>query len=240
MSSRNLEYLLAPRSVALIGASDRPNSVGATVMRNLITGGFDGPVWPVNLRHERVGRPARVPGVRSLPGVPDLAVVCTPAAAVPGIVAELGEMGTRAAVVITAGLDGPAPGGGTLSQAMLDAARPLTLRILGPNCLGILQPRIGLNASFAHAQALPGNLAFIAQSGALATAMLDWARTAKIGFSCLVSLGNCAMWISEICSTISATTLTREPFCSTSKRSVARASSCRLPGRRLATSPSLS
>ncbi len=130
--------------------------------------------------------------IADLPEAPDLAVVCTPAQSVPQIISELGERGTRAAVVITAGLEAPAPGGGTLAQAMLAAAKPHTLRILGPNCLGLLQPRIGLNASFAHAPALAGNLAFIAQSGALATAMLDWARAANIGFSCLVSLGNCA------------------------------------------------
>jgi acetyltransferase len=192
VSSRNLEHLLAPRSVALIGASDRAGSVGATVMRNLITGGFDGPVWPVNLRHAQIGGRVAYRGVADLPAAPDLAVICTPAPSVPQVVSELGARGTRAAVVITAGLEAPAPGGGTLAQAMLAAAKPYTLRILGPNCLGLLQPRIGLNASFAHAAALPGNLAFIAQSGALATAMLDWARSANIGFSCLVSLGNCA------------------------------------------------
>ena len=192
MSSRNLEYLLAPHSVALIGASDRPGSVGATVMRNLVTGGFDGPVWPVNMRHREVGGRRAYARVADLPEAPDLAVICTPAPTVPAIVAALGARGTRAAVVITTGLDAPAPGGGTLAQAMLAAAKPYTLRILGPNCLGLLQPRIGLNASFAHAPALAGNLAFIAQSGALATAMLDWARSENIGFSCLVSLGNCA------------------------------------------------
>ncbi|MEP7242076.1 MAG: GNAT family N-acetyltransferase [Gammaproteobacteria bacterium] len=192
MSSRNLDFLLEPHSVALIGASDRPGSVGATVMRNLLEGGFAGPIWPVNLRHQKVANRLAFKSIRDLPGVPDLAVICTPASTVPSLIGELGELGTRAAVVITAGLDAPGPDGGTLSQAMLQAARPHTLRILGPNCLGILQPRIGLNASFAHAQALSGNLAFIAQSGALATAMLDWARTAKIGFSCLISLGNCA------------------------------------------------
>ncbi len=192
MSSRNLEYLLAPRSVALVGASDRPHSVGATVMRNLLAGGFDGPVWPVNLRHGSVAGRRAFAKVSLLPEPPDLAVVCTPAAAVPGVIAELGEIGTRAAIVITTGLDAPAPGGGTLSQAMLDAARTHTLRILGPNCIGLLLPRIGLNASFAQTQALPGNLAFITQSGALATAMLDWACAARVGFSSLISLGNCA------------------------------------------------
>jgi acetyltransferase len=192
VSSRNLEYLLAPHSVALIGASNRPGSVGATVMHNLLSGGFDGPIWPVNPRHQMVSGRRAYASVSELPDAPELAVVCTPARTVPTVIAELGARGTRAAVVITAGLDAAAPGGGTLAQAMLASARPYTLRILGPNCLGLLQPRIGLNASFAHAPALPGNLAFIAQSGALATAMLDWARASNIGFSCLVSLGNCA------------------------------------------------
>src|SRR4029450_10536947 len=123
---------------------------------------------------------------------PDLAIICTPAPSVPRVIAELAEAGTHAAVVITTGLEAPAPTGNTLTQAVLDAARPHTLRILGPNSLGMLLPRIGLNASFAHTQALPGNLAFIAQSSALATAMLDWARTAQLGFSCFISLGNCA------------------------------------------------
>jgi len=192
MSSRNLEYLLTPHSVALIGASDRPGSVGATVMRNLISGGFDGPVWPVNLRHDYVAGRRAFATVADLPETPELAVICTPAPTVPGLITQLGERGTRAAVVITAGLDARPPGGKTYAQAMLEAARPYTLRILGPNCLGLLQPRIGLNASFAHTQALKGNLAFVAQSGALATAMLDWACTANIGFSALVSLGNVA------------------------------------------------
>lgn len=190
MSSRNLEYLLTPHSVALIGASDRPGSVGATVMRNLITGGFDGPIWPVNLRHARVSGMPAFATVADLPAVPELAVICTPAPTVPGLIAQLGERGTRAAVVISAGLDVRRADGITITQAMLEAARPYTLRILGPNCLGLLQPRIGLNGSFAHIQALKGNLAFVAQSGALATAMLDWACSAKIGFSTLVSLGN--------------------------------------------------
>lgn len=192
MSSRNLEYLLTPHSVALIGASDRPGSVGATVMRNLISGGFDGPVWPVNLRHDYVAGRQAFATVADLPETPELAVICTPAPTVPGLITQLGERGTRGAVVITAGLDAHPPGGTTYAQAMLEAARPYTLRILGPNCLGLLQPRIGLNASFAHTQALKGNLAFVAQSGALATAMLDWACTANIGFSALVSLGNVA------------------------------------------------
>jgi acetyltransferase len=123
---------------------------------------------------------ARVAG---LPEVPDLAVICTPAAVVPGLIAELGALGTRAAIVLSAGL------GSAEKQAMRDAARPHLLRILGPNCIGMLSPHTGLNASFSHIDALPGELAFVTQSGALMTAMLDWARSRRIGFSHLVSLG---------------------------------------------------
>jgi len=190
MSGRNLEYLLAPRSVALIGASDRPGSVGHTVMRNLLEAGFDGPVWPVNLHRESVAGRRAYPSVASLPEPAELAVICTPAATIPALIQELGVAGTRAAVVISAGLEAPAADGGTLADAMLQAAKPFTLRILGPNCMGMLLPRLGLNASFAHTQALRGNLAFIAQSGALTTAMLDWTRSANIGFSAFISLGN--------------------------------------------------
>jgi acyl-CoA synthetase (NDP forming)/GNAT superfamily N-acetyltransferase len=189
MSSRNLEYLLAPHSVVLVGASDRPHSVGAAVMRNLLAGDFDGPVWPVNLQRAQVAGRAAFRSVADLPAVPDLAIVCTPAPTVPDVISQLGAIGTRAAVVMTAGFDVQAPG--TLAQAMLDAARPHTLRILGPNCRGLLLPRIGLNASVADIRPLPGNIAFIAQSGGL-DAALDWARTAQAGFSCLVSLGDCA------------------------------------------------
>lgn len=192
MSSRNLEHLFNPRSVALIGASDRPHTVGATVMRNLLRGGFRGPIWPVNLRHPRVVGREAYRGIESLPDVPDLAVICTPAPSVPGLIAALGARGTRAAIVISAGLEQPAPAGGTLAAAMLRAARPFQLRILGPNCIGLLVPRIGLDASFAHVGAGAGNLAFVAQSGALTTALLDWARGRKVGFSHFISLGNAA------------------------------------------------
>jgi acetyltransferase len=192
MSSRNLEYLLAPHSVALIGASDRPASVGSMVMRNLVAGGFDGPIWPVNLKRSQVAGHVAYATVADLPEAPDLAIICTPAPTVPALIAALGTRGTRAAVVLSAGLENRGPTGATFSAAMLSAARPHGLRILGPNCVGMLLPRIGLNASFAHTNAAPGNLAFIAQSGALTTAMLDWARTTEIGFSSFISLGNCA------------------------------------------------
>ncbi|MGA7540557.1 MAG: bifunctional acetate--CoA ligase family protein/GNAT family N-acetyltransferase [Steroidobacteraceae bacterium] len=192
MSSRNLEHLFNPQSVALIGASDRAHSIGATVMRNLLRGGFRGPVWPVNLRHATVAGREAYPTIESLPAAPDLAVICTPAASVPGLITALGRRGTRAAVVISAGLEQPAAAGGTLATAMLQAARPFQLRILGPNCIGLLVPGIGLDASFAHVGASAGSLAFVAQSGALTTALLDWARGRHVGFSHFISLGNAA------------------------------------------------
>ncbi len=193
MSVRNLETLFAPASVAVIGVSDRPGNLGQVVWRNLQGGGFKGPIWLVDSRNGKVGGENTWPDVESLPGVPDLALVCTPAATVPGIIAALGRKGTRAAVVLSAGLkNGNAQDGATLEQAMLDAARPYLLRILGPNCLGVLVPGVGLNASFAPGNALPGKLAFVTQSGALATAMLDWANSRGIGFSHFISLGDSA------------------------------------------------
>jgi len=193
MSVRNLEALFQPASVALIGASDREASLGSVVLRNLRAGGFQGPIWPVNRRHSSVGGMPAWRDVASLPQVPDLAVICTPAETVPALIAELGRKGTRSAIVLSAGLK---QAGGTdglsLEQAMLDAARPHLLRILGPNCIGALVPGIGLNASFAPGNALPGKLAFVTQSGALATAMLDWANSRNIGFSHFISLGDSA------------------------------------------------
>lgn len=193
MSVRNLEALLQPASVAVIGASDREGSLGAVVLRNLKLGGFQGPVWPVNARHASVGGEQAWPDIESLPQAPDLAVICTPATTVPGLIAALGRKGTRAAMVLTAGLKQPAGDDGlSLEQRMLDAARPYLLRILGPNCIGALVPGAHLNASFAPGNAEPGRLAFVTQSGALATAMLDWANSRGIGFSHFISLGDSA------------------------------------------------
>lgn len=191
MCTTPLGRLLAPRSVAAIGVSDRPGSVGATLARNLLQGGFAGPVWFVNEKRRSVaGRPC-VQRVAQLPGVPDLAVLCTPAASIPGLVDELGTLGCRAVLVITAGLDAtPTAEGGTAAAAALAAARRHGLRLLGPNCVGLLVPGIGLNASFAHASTRPGPLAFVGQSGALTTALLDWSAQQDIGFSHFVSLGN--------------------------------------------------
>jgi acetyltransferase len=184
MSIRNLEFLFEPKSVAVIGASERPHSVGATVLANVLQGGFSGPVWPVNPKYGTVAGHTAYHRVRDLPQAPELAVICTPPATVPGLVMELGELGCRAAVVITAGLTAQQ------KDAMLEVARPYLLRILGPNCVGLLAPGIGLNASFTHMPALPGKLAFVSQSGALVTGILDWAASRSIGFSRFISLGD--------------------------------------------------
>ena len=192
MSIRNLEVLFHPRSVALVGASKQPRSIGAVLARNLLAAGFDGPVMPVNPHEVAIAGVLSYPSIEALPLVPDLAVVATPPASVPQIVAELGARGTRAVVVITAGFGELGEEGRKLQQAMLDAARPYTLRLVGPNCLGILVPGHGLNASFAQAQAQAGDLAFVSQSGAVLTSVLDWASARRIGFSHMVSLGGMA------------------------------------------------
>jgi acetyltransferase len=183
MSVRHLDPLFDPASVAVIGASPRAGGVGATVWRNLREGGFAGPRWPVNLKHREIDGEAVFARIADLPAAPDLAVICTPPSTVPDLITELGAKGTRAVVVLTAGLTREQ------NQAMLDAAKVHTLRILGPNGLGLLSPAIGLNASFAHASVGAGSLAFVSQSGALVSAMLDWAKSRGIGFSRFVSLG---------------------------------------------------
>ena len=191
MSIRNLDYLFHPRSIALIGASKRPGSVGSVLARNLFRAGFDGPIMPVSPKHTHIQSVPAYPSVQALPDPPDLAVIATPPATVPGLIGELGAIGTKAAVVITAGFgEGRRQEGLALQDAMLKAARPHLLRIVGPNCLGIMVPRQGLNAGFAGVEPGPGRLAFVAQSGAVVTAVVDWASERGIGFSHLVSLGD--------------------------------------------------
>lgn len=186
---RNLDYLFKPRSVAVIGASNREDSLGAVLTRNLLQGGLDGPVMPVNPKYAHVQSAAAYADIASLPVAPDLAVIATPPTTVPQLIADLGARGTRAAIVISAGFSGNAAADG-LKQAMLDAARPHLLRVVGPNCLGIMAPPAGLNASFGHLPPLAGNVAFVTQSGAIVTSIVDWATGRGIGFSHIVSLGD--------------------------------------------------
>ena len=194
MTIRHLDKMFRPSSVAVVGATPRRGAVGFLVMRNLLEGGFDGPIMPVTPNHRSVTGVLAYPDVASLPQVPDLAVVCTPPETVPGIVADLGAKGNRAVVIMTAGLANRNhhDGGGNqpLMDEVLAGARQFGMRILGPNCLGLLVPGIGLNASFAHLPALPGTIAFASQSGAICTAVLDWARAQGIGFSHFISMGD--------------------------------------------------
>ena len=183
MSIRNLDYLFDPASVAVVGASLRPGSVGSTVWRNLTAGAFAGPLYAVNPKyHEIDGRPV-LHRLQDLPTVPELAVICSPTDTVAGLVAQLAALGTRAAVLLTPGLSEEQ------KSQVREAAKPQLLRILGPDCIGMLSPILGLNASLAHINAIPGDLAFVSQSVALSTAVLDWACTRGIGFSHFVSLG---------------------------------------------------
>jgi acetyltransferase len=191
MSVIHLDKLFQPQSLALVGASDRAGSVGNVVMRNLLGGAFTGAIYPVNPKAKTVLGRRAWPDVASLPSAPDLGVVCTPPETIPGVVRQLGQRGTRAAVIITAS-PRDADGNTKVQQQILDAARPFHLRILGPNCIGVLIPGLGLNASFAHVDSLQGKLAFLSQSGALCTTVLDWARSREIGFSAFVSLGDSA------------------------------------------------
>jgi acetyltransferase len=192
MTTRNLEALFAPAAIALIGASNEPGRVGAVLARNLMESGFRGPVLAVN-PHERAIRSAlSYRSLAELPVAPDLAVIATPPPSVPGLIAELAARGCRAAVVITAGFGEAGGAGADLRQQLLDAARPALLRIVGPNCLGVISPAEGLNASFAQLTPRPGSLALVAQSGAITTAVLDWAHARGFGFSRIVTLGDMA------------------------------------------------
>ncbi|QQP89737.1 bifunctional acetate--CoA ligase family protein/GNAT family N-acetyltransferase [Skermanella sp. TT6] len=192
MTVRNLDSLLKPTSIALVGASRQPKSIGAVVARNLFNAGFDGPVMPVNPHERSIEGVLCYPTVESLPITPDLAVICTPPDTVPDLVRRLGERGTKAAIIITAGFGELGPEGKALQQRVLDAARPHLMRIAGPNCLGVMVPGRGINASFAHVNPIRGDIALIAQSGAVVTSIADWATSRNVGFSHLISLGGMA------------------------------------------------
>lgn len=188
MSIRNLEFASRPRSLAVIGASTRDGSVGCVVIENIVKGGFEGAIWPVNPKYREVCGLSCFRNAAALPAAPDLAIIVTPANTVPQIVDELGAKGCRSGVVITAGLTWE----NGLRQAMLDAARPHLFRIIGPNTVGLMIPPLKLNAGFAHMAAQPGNIALLSQSGAIATSLIDWAADNNVGFSYVVSLGDMA------------------------------------------------
>ena len=183
MSIRNLDSLLDPSSVAVIGASLRPGTLGAVAWANLRSGGFKGRRFAVNPKYDDFDGHPVVHRIDQLPEAPDLALICSPRHTVPEVVAQLAARGTRAAVVLTPGL------GTRRTQAALDAARPTLLRLLGPDSIGLLSPHLGLNASAAPIGATPGAVAFVSQSAGLVTAVLDWAKGRQVGFSHVVSVG---------------------------------------------------
>ncbi len=187
-----LEPLFAPRSVALVGATERNDKVGERVLRNLRAAGFAGPLYAVNPKYEQVGGVPCVPSVDRLPQAVDLAVIVTPAATVPGIVERCGAMGIPAAVVISAGFSESGPEGARLERELLASARRHGVRVLGPNCIGVMRPPLGLDATFGRGGARPGALALIAQSGAVCSVMVDWAAAHGVGFSSVVSMGGSA------------------------------------------------
>lgn len=188
---RGLDRIFRPQRIALIGASPNPRSVAGTVLRNLVGSGFTGVVYPVTPAHESVLGVPCWPDLAHLPRTPDLAVICSPAAEVPGLVRASGEAGVRGAVVISAGFRETGAAGAALEQRVRDEARRFDgMRVLGPNCLGFIVPEAHLNLTFAHGMPKAGSIAFLSQSGALCTSVLDWAIDQGIGFSHFVSVGN--------------------------------------------------
>jgi acetyltransferase len=185
-----LDAIFSPDTVAVIGASERPGSVGRTLVWNLITNPFGGTVFPVNPDRSSVLGVKAYPSVDEIPQSVDLAIIATPARTVPDIINECVEAEVKGAIIISAGFKEIGEEGRELERQILDASRESQMRIVGPNCLGVMRPINGLNATFAGAMAQPGNVAFISQSGALLTAILDWSFRENVGFSSFVSTGS--------------------------------------------------
>ena len=184
-----LTPLFEPAAVAVIGATERAGAVGAVLICNLLEAKYRGALFGVNPKYRTVRGVPCFPAIGKVPARVDLAVIATPAGTVPDIIGQCGREGVRAAVVISAGFSEVGKEGAKLERALLENARRHRLRVLGPNCLGLLRPELGLNATFARGAAQPGSLGLVSQSGAVCTAMLDWARSNQVGFSSVVSLG---------------------------------------------------
>jgi acetyltransferase len=192
MDIHGLDGIFKPRRIALLGVNSNPNSVGRKTLTNLVTAGFDGLVYPVNPSLEAVSGIQCYPSITSLSQVPDLGIICTPATQVQAAVKECGEAGVRGLIILSAGFKESGPAGIELESEIKAISSEFEgMRILGPNCLGIIVPHLNLNASFASGMARKGHTAFISQSGALGAAVLDWAAEEGIGFSHFVSIGNC-------------------------------------------------
>jgi acetyltransferase len=185
-----LDMIFNPKSVAVIGATEREGSVGRTIIWNLMTNAFGGTIFPVNPQRPSILGIKAYPSIEAIPEKVDLAVIVTPAKTVPGIVRECVAAGVKGAIIISAGFKEIGPEGVALEQEILEEARRGNMRIIGPNCLGVMNPIGGLNATFASAMARPGSVGFISQSGALCTSILDWSFRENVGFSAFVSIGS--------------------------------------------------
>ncbi|WP_323003701.1 bifunctional acetate--CoA ligase family protein/GNAT family N-acetyltransferase [Denitromonas sp.] len=185
-----LTPLFEPKSVGVIGASERETAIGGVLIRNMLDAGFKGKIFAINPKHDKVHGVTCYKSVEDVPHRLDLVVIATAAQKVPAIIDGCGRAGVKAAIVLSAGFSETGPRGAALERSVMDAARRHKIRLLGPNCLGIMRPDLGLNATFAHGRALPGSIGLISQSGALCTAILDWARPNNVGFSAVVSLGS--------------------------------------------------
>ncbi len=187
---QQLDAIFRPETVAVVGATDRPGSVGRTIVRNLVSSPFGGTVFPVNARRPNVLGIQAYPSVSEVPASVDLAVIVAPAPAVPGIIRECVEAGVQGAIIISAGFRETGPEGVELERQVLEEAGRGRMRIVGPNCLGVMKPNTGFNATFAGSIARPGSVAFLSQSGALLTAILDQSFMENVGFSAFVSVGS--------------------------------------------------
>ena len=187
---RPLSPIFSPQSVAVIGATETVNSVGRTILENLIKGGFPGAIYPVNPKRDTVLGIKAYPSITAVPAKPDLAVIITPPATVPGIVKDCGVAGVKGVIIISAGFKEIGAPGVELERQVLEEANKAGIRIVGPNCLGVMVPASKLNATVAADMARPGSVGFISQSGALCTAVLDWSLKENVGFSAFVSLGS--------------------------------------------------
>lgn len=187
-----LDPFFAPRNIAVIGATENPGSVGRTTLWNLISSPFGGAVFPVNPKRESVLGIKAYKSVKDIPAVVDLAVIVTPSKLIPGIITECGEIGVKAAVVISAGFKEAGEEGKLLEKQLVENARAAGIRVIGPNCLGVMVPPTGVNATFASGMARTGNVGFLSQSGALCTSVLDWSLREMVGFSAFMSLGSMA------------------------------------------------
>lgn len=189
---QKLDAFFQAASIAVVGAKDDPETVGRTLMANLIEGGFPGSIYPVNPKRQTVMGKKCYPDLANLPEVPDLVVIVTPAKSVPGIMQECALKGIKACIIISAGFKEMGAEGEALEEETIRIAQKSGISVIGPNCLGVMNPWAHLNATFARGMALPGNVAFISQSGAMCTSVLDWSLKEKIGFSAFVSIGSMA------------------------------------------------